>query len=177
LVKEKLTLSVEKEVVEKAKNLGINISDITERVLKGYTSAEKPEDDLHEAYQKLFDSILPLLEEFDCSVKVAEGVDIFITRTTDGKEREDEVPVEVFLTAYGRYYEATTDFDFKDIRQIKSGLFLSPEEILSNLVNALAKSKEKRKEQMNEIMMAKRIIDAMSETLLKKEEKNKSEKG
>jgi hypothetical protein len=175
MVKEKLTLSVDKEVVEKAKSLGINISEITERVLKGYTSAEKPEDDLHEAYQKLFDSILPLLKEFDCSVKVAEGVDILTSTTADGKKREDEVPVEIFLTGYGRYYEATTDWDFKDIGYIKSGLFLSPEEILSNLVNALAKSKEKRKEQMNEIMMAKRIIDAMSERLLKKKEK--SEKG
>ena len=52
--KQKLTLSVDKEAVEKAKKLGINISEITERVLMGYTSAEKPEGSLHEAYNQLF---------------------------------------------------------------------------------------------------------------------------
>src|SRR5512136_2085665 len=75
--KEKLTLSVDKQVVHKAKELGINISEITERVLTGYTAAEKPNGDLYGAYMQLFDSIRPLLKEFDCSVKIAEGFETF----------------------------------------------------------------------------------------------------
>jgi len=39
--KEKLTLSVDKETVEKAKKLGINISEITEKVLRGFTFSAK----------------------------------------------------------------------------------------------------------------------------------------
>ncbi len=38
--KQKLTLSVEKELVEKAKKLGVNISEITEIVLKHVSETE-----------------------------------------------------------------------------------------------------------------------------------------
>ena len=168
MVKEKLTLSVDKEVVEKAKDLGINISEITERMLRGYTSAEKPKGNLYEAYQKLFDSIVPLLREFDCNIKVAEGFDTVVSTNKEGNDVESEVPVEIYLEDDGSYYEDTFEYSFKDIKKIPPRQFLSPEKILSNLVNSLAKSEESRKEKMKEILMAKRIIDAMSETLLKK---------
>ena len=165
MVKEKLTLSVDKEVVEKAKKLGINISDITEKVLTGYTSAEKPEGNMHDAYTQLFDSILPLLKEFDCRVKIAESwFDI---------DEEQRVPEdETYLTPYGTFFikafAQPEDYYITDIKKIPPGEFLTPEKILSNLVNELATCQEKRKEKMDEILMAKRIIDAMSETLLRK---------
>ncbi len=173
--KEKLTLSVEKEVIEKAKNLGINISEITERVLKGYTSAEKPAGSIHDAYKDLFDSIQLLLKEFDCRVKVAE---LWI-------EAEDEQGVtqpigledETYLTGSGSFlivsYLTGEDYYIKDIKRISPEEFLAPKKILANLVNELAKSEEKRKEKMDEILMAKRIIDAMSESLLKSSVKEK----
>jgi len=71
MVKEKLTLSVDKDVIEKAKKIGINISDITEKVLRGYTSAERPEGSLYDGYKQLFDSITPLLKEFGVDMKIA----------------------------------------------------------------------------------------------------------
>jgi hypothetical protein len=160
--KQKLTLSVDKEVVEKAKVLGINISDITEKVLTGYTSAEKPEGNIHDAYKELFDSILPLLKEFECDVQVAES---WI---------EVEIPQdETYLTSNGNFhvvsYAPPNEMYISDIKKIPPEEFLSAQEILSNLVNEMAKSQEKRKEKMEEILMAKRIIDAMSESLLKKQ--------
>jgi hypothetical protein len=162
--KEKLTLSVDKEVIEKAKNLEINISEITEQVLKGYTSA-KPEGSLHDAYKQLFDSILPLLKEFECRVKIAESF-------VEVEENQSYLQDETFLMANGRFFIKTymqpDDYYIADITKIPHEEFLSPDKILSNLVNELAKSQEERKEKMEEIMMAKRIIEAMSETLLKK---------
>jgi hypothetical protein len=164
--KEKLTLSVDKEVVEKAKRLGINISDITEKVLTGYTSAEKPEGSIHDAYKQLFHSILPLLKEFDCRVKIAESwLDI---------GEEQQIPEdETYLTQYGTFFiKAFTqpeDYYITDIKNIPTGEFFTPERILSNVVNEMARSQEKRKEKMDEILMAKRIIDAMSESLLNKQ--------
>lgn len=162
--KEKLTLSVDKEVVDKAKNLGINISEITERVLKGYTSAEKPEGSIYDAYKDLFDSILPLLIEFDCQVKVSES-------WFEPEDNQRYLEDECFLTPYSTFYvkgRMQEDCYISDIKKIRSDEFLSPDKILSNLVNELAKGQEKRKEKMAEIQMAKRIIEAMSETLLKK---------
>lgn len=164
--KQKLTLSVDKEVVEKAKKLGINISDITEKVLTGYTSAEKPEGNIHDAYKQLFDSVLPLLKEFDCRVKIAESWFVF----DEGQQAPQDA---TYLTQYGTFfvkaYMEPDDYYISDIKKIPPQEFLTPDKILSNLVDELAKSQEKRKEKMDEILMAKRIIDAMSETLLKKQ--------
>jgi hypothetical protein len=173
--KEKLTLSVDKEVVEKAKNLGINISEITERVLKGYTSAEKPVGSIHDAYKDLFDSIQPLLKEFDCNVKVAES---WIEATSnEGEIERVSLQDESYLTGSGSFLivsNLTEDrYYIHDIKKISPEEFLTPEKILINLVNELAKSQEKRKEKMDEILMAKRIIDAMSESLLKPSVKEK----
>jgi predicted amidohydrolase YtcJ len=144
--KEKLTLSVDKEVVEKAKNLGINISDITEKVLKGYTSVERPEGSFHEAYKQLFDSIQELLKEFDCRVKIAESW------FYSDEEDQQRIPQdETYLTGSGSFFVKT---------------YLGPEDFY---IYDIKKSQEKRKEKMDEILMAKRIIDAMAETLLKKQ--------
>ena len=177
MVKEKLTLSVDKEVVDKAKNLGINISDITEKVLKGYTSAERPKGDIHDAYRQLFDSILPLLKKFDCYVKIAEGIDTGVSRDCEDKEYEIEMPFAIFLESDGSFYVDEFEYYFEDIKKIEQRDFLIPERILSNLVEVLAKSEEARNEKMAEILMAKRIIDAMSETLLEKPSTTHAEKG
>ena len=163
--KEKLTLSVDKEVVDKAKNLGINISEITERVLKGYTSAEKPEGSIYDAYQELFDSILPLLTEFDCEVKISES---WFEPDDENRFVEDEC----YFTQYGNIHVkgcmGQPDCYLTDIKKIRPEEFLSPDKILSNLVKELAQAQEKRNEKMEGILMAKRIIEAMSESLLKK---------
>lgn len=168
-MKEKLTLSVDREIVEKAKKLGINISDITEKVLKGYTSAEEPSGNIYDAYQQLFDAIIPLLKEFGGSVKVAKGIfeaDLEPNGTS-------EIDYDILLEADGSF---STDPDiftgFRDIKKIDRSTdrrdFLSPEKILSDLVDTLAKSKEKNEERMRQILTAKRIVDAMTETLIGK---------
>lgn len=174
--KEKLTLSVDKEVVEKAKKLGINISEVTEKVLQGYTSAEKPNGSLYDAYKQLFESIRPLLVEFECSVKIADDTETVITTDSKGNSYEEEVPTDIYLSPDGSFYADQFDYSFINIEKI-AGKFLSPQKILSNLVDALARNEETRKEKMNEILMAKRIIDAMSLTLLKGSDKQKNEKG
>jgi len=163
-MKEKLTLSVDKKVIEKAKKLGINISEITEKVLKGYTSAKKPNGSLYDGYTQLFDSITPLLREFGVDIKIAESIQV----VRDGKGAEWEEPDHIFLEPDGSFYSDPFGAHFKDIQKIDVRSFLSPAKIISNLVNALAKSEGARKEKLQEILMAKRIIDAMSETLTAK---------
>jgi hypothetical protein len=173
--KEKLTLSVDKEVVEKAKELGINISDITEKVLKGYTSAEKPNGTLYDAYRQLFDAIIPLLKAFGGQVKVGGGTEYLMD--DKGNILPEGIDYSIFLYADGSFGSEPFDDYFSDIRKISQQDFLSPEKILSNLVDALAKSKEANEEKMRQIIMAKRIVDAMSETLIKRPSAKSDEKG
>ena len=172
MVKEKLTLSVDKKVIEKAKKLGINISEITEKVLKGYTSAEKPNGSLYDGYKQLFDSINPLLREFGVDIKIAETIQTL----RDDKGAVWEQPDDIYLEPDGSFYSASFDAPFQDIKKINLSSFLSAEKILANLVDALAKSEEGRKEKLREILMAKRIIDAMTETLVQKRLKETGEK-
>jgi hypothetical protein len=138
-------------------------------VLTGYTAAEKPNDDLYGSYKQLFDSIIPLLKEFDCSVKVAEGFDEAVITDDKGKTSNYVYETTIYLSSDGVFYADEEDVSFNDIKSIKQRYFLLPSKILSNLVEALANSKEKREEQIKEIQMAKRIVEAMSESLLKKQ--------
>ena len=75
--KEKLTLSVDKEVVEKAKELGINISELTEKVLSGFTfePTEVEESQVRAKYMELFETMKPVLQKFKVHVKVAEMIE------------------------------------------------------------------------------------------------------
>jgi len=173
--KEKLTLSVDKEVVEKAKKLGINISDITEKVLKGYTSAEKPNGTMYDAYSQLFGAIIPLLKAFGGEVKVAEETDYMTDAKGNGNP--EEIYFSIFLESDGSFRSEPFGDYVNDIRKINQQDFLSPEKILSNLVDALERSKEANVEKMQQIMMAKRIVDAMSETLVKRPSAKSDEKG
>jgi hypothetical protein len=162
MVKEKLTLSVDKQVIQKAKKLGINISELTEQVLKGYTSAEKPNGSLYDGYKQLFESIIPLIKEFNLDVCVARENEWLL----DDNDNPIQLLVESFwLTATGALYAPESNFYIKDIKKLNIGIFLSPKEILSNLIDALIKSKEVQEERMNELLMAKKIIDAMSDRL------------
>lgn len=172
--KEKLTLSVDKEVVEKAKKLGINISDITEKVLKGYTSAEKPNGTLYDAYRQLFDAIIPLLKVFGGQVEVGGGIDYGIDK--NGKIVE-AIDYTIFLEADGSLSVEPFEDYISDIRKIDQQNFFSPEKILTNLVDVLAKSKEANEEKTRQIMMAKRIVEAMSETLIRRPSAKRDEKG
>lgn len=164
-MKEKLTLSVNKEVIEKAKQLGINISEITEKILRGYTSAQKPEGkiSIYDGYNRLFDSILPLLKEFDVNVEIAQDEAII-----DNKIHY----LPILLQPDGLFYHIVDEYPFTDIREIDRREFLSPHKIIENLVNALVKSEEAEKEKLQEIMMAKRIIDAMREALVNSKRKH-----
>ena len=175
--KEKLTLSVDKEVVKKAKKLGINISEITENILKGYTSAEKPNGSPYDAYHQLFEAIIPLLKEFGGQIKVGDAVETLEVEEGDGKTHEQEFAYNILLNADGSFYLDTYDLRITDIKKIDQQDFFPPRRILSNLVDVLAKSKEATEERMRQIMMAKRIVDAMSKTLIKRPAAQSGEKG
>ena len=176
MVKEKLTLSVDKEVVEKAKSLGINISEFTEGLLDGYASAQRPVGSIHDAYKDMFDSIQPLLKEFDCIVKVSESwIEV---EDAEGMTERIAIEDEAYLTGSGLFLiksnVAPEDYYINDIKRIHPEDFLAPKKIIINLLDEIAKSQEKRKVKMDEILMAKRIIDAMSESLLKKKSEPKT---
>lgn len=141
--KKKLTLSVDSEVIEKAKKLGLNLSVITETALKmttlgkgneGLTTKEK----LVQSYQKVFQTISPILEKWDTSIIVGEYSQFI--------DAEDELydTFTYHLTSEGIYLwdEVISDetplkeWSFTD-KELPINKFHDPEKIIKALIDKL----------------------------------------
>jgi hypothetical protein len=75
--KQKLTLGIERGIIDKAKAAGINISAITEHLLRSITYDPKGDttEDVANAYQALFNATWPLLDKYDATLGVGADVD------------------------------------------------------------------------------------------------------
>jgi len=177
--KKKLTLSVDSEIVEKAKkDPDINISDITEKYLKAFTSSSETihKEELYKNYQELFKLMSRLLRKF--RVKTEIGYEEVVQEVEDPDDEElvpeydDEgniVGYEGPMTADSMYYYLESDgsfsqdrYDFKNIKEIPIEAFHRPQRMVDNFLSSIQKGVEYRKEQFKEIEMAKTIIDAIT---------------
>jgi len=159
--KQKLTLSVNKDVVDKAKELGINISDITENVLRGFafTPKELNDDELYKQYQELFNVMLPLMQKYNFNVKIGSD-------TIMSNKGYPMGYLDIYFEPNGMFWDNLSEDYYGNIKMTKVYQFRSPVNILSNFIEELTNSVEKRKEEMKELEMAKRIIEAISGTIL-----------
>ena len=174
--KRKLTLSVDEEVVKRAKALGLNLSEITESVLRGLAFApdEAARGSLYGKYLELFNTMVPLLRDYDASVEVAKW---YFSEGPDPDEITGEATV--YLDANGRltrYDSDDPDGSGKSITifDISLSSLPKPKNILAKFITAIAKSKEDRQEQFEELEMAKRIIAAIDATAGKPSRKETS---
>lgn len=170
--KSKLTLSVDKEIVSKAKNLGLNLSEITEKVLRSFTFTPDSTDkeSMYRGYRSLFDTMLPLLKDYDASVLVAKWTEADI----EGKNLFD---FEWYLAQDGTFWNPDFEKEAKDIKSIPSYGFLEPINILSNFISALSSAKESRKEKLEQIELAKKILEAIISSVSERGAKGKKTSG
>jgi len=177
--KQKLTLSIDPDVVKKAKGLGINISEITERILRGFsfTPSDLETEALLNKYFELFDVMQPILKKYNTSVKVGE-----IQNYDDDQ----------FVGTSDLFFNSDGEFFIPDYRdsyahphpeEIDPNELSDPNTILKNFIETLSKS-EDRKQQLTELEMARRIIEAISgatkkttlKSKIKKSDKNRQGK-
>lgn len=181
--KKKLTLSVDAEIVEYAKQAGINISEITETVLRRFSFKGTTSDRTaaYEKYEKLFKTIAPLLQDFGVELHIGENTENQELHEGDPNTGEVTTRDDSFylLRGNGSFYLETTRL-FGDwtnpgqvsktefvkeerifqIKQMKLEHIYPPNKILSNLVKAISGAKEK-KEQIAELEVAIKIVEAM----------------
>ena len=174
--KKKLTLSVDEEVVKRAKSLGFNLSEFTESVLDAYAfSPEKTaKNHLYQKYGELFASMKPLLEEYGTSVEVA----LWIDEDDQGNEGEVKVLLEsdgkLFRYDSGNVDEYGNEVPHPiEISEV-SNSFYSTKTILENFIKAITAAKEKRAERIEELEMAKRMVEAIWTPASRHVEKPKS---
>ncbi len=159
--KQKLTLSVNKEVVEKAKEMGINISEITEDVLRGFafTPTELDDEELYRQYQELFSFMLPTMKKYNFSVEVA-------TNPYFDNKGEYLGSLTLSLLTNSIFWVDEIEHSFSDITKIPVHDFHTPIFILEKFLKGLTDSVDKRKEHLKELEMAKRIVQAISGTVM-----------
>ena len=156
----KLTLSVDAKAVEKAKKLGLNISEITEIVLKGFTFEPKKgeKEEMYQKYADLFSIMLPLMTKYDLEVAVAEDYIAGVNRIAIAAE-------PIMLTTSGDFRHTLSDKFSEDIHKIGLIHFFGPNEILTNLIDGIARVSENHKKLITELELARRIVEAIDTTL------------
>lgn len=163
--KSKLTLTVDTGTVEKAKRLGINISELTEKVLRGWVF--DPEDESRQAllghYKAMFDTMAPLLKEYDMPVHVANAYLTFENNLGPPLPRLETAAEGIHLQPDGRFWfdagEVLVPFD--KMREDADIKFLNPSKILQNFIDALEEGKAKRRERLESLEVARRLIEAI----------------
>ena len=173
-VKGKLTLSVDSEIIRKAKKLNLNLSEITENVLRSFTFTPDNTDknSVYDAYQGMFNLMLPLLKDYETDVLVARMSDLL----NDGSFYE----LDWYLVSDGTFWCPDLEKQIEKITSIPIYAFQKPNEILFNFINSLASAKERREEKLEEIELAKRILLAILESqpnILSRKTKILKEKG
>ena len=166
--KRKLTLTVDAETVETAKRLGVNISEVTERVLRNF--AFDPNDESRKTllgrYEAMFEAMQPLIREYDTSVDV--GRLVFVSKSNSkGGQLDATGSEEVYLLAEGNFLIDPEEsiVSFEDLCKTSPSsyvVFLRPGEILRNFLESLERAKKERYERLESIEVARKVIEAIT---------------
>ncbi len=168
-IKQKLTLALDKNVIDKAKEDGINISAITEQLLSALTfeSAGNTKNDLVKAYERFFTSIQTVLDKYNAAVLVGKFTvtERTVPALTPSPVTEYTIVLDnKNLRLWVDYVEEPEIIEVKD--EIEN--LFSPTEILENLIHALITAAERNADTIREMNFALRFL----KTLTSDEEQN-----
>ena len=157
--KQKLTLSVDKTTVSKAKEMGLNLSDITEQILIGYTYENEayPDDILKQKYLELFKAMHPIMKKHNYRLKIGEKnflVDNYVAK------------MQTFLQPDGYIWNSWTDEETLDLNGYDLSDLDSPKKITSHFLEELSNIVNRGKIVSRELEMAKKIVDVITDMML-----------
>ncbi len=156
--KKKLTLSINSDVIEKAKMLGLNLSEITENALKiSSLSDEKivTPDKLHEVYIEILKKISKILKKWDIGqLKIGEDSEEFGTIYYDYILSSGQV----YLWANYSDEEPLKTWQLDD-ENLPINNFYNPEKIITNLIDELYKKANTNKEILDKLKILKNILE------------------
>ena len=153
--KQKLTLSVNSYVVKKARDMGINISEMTEEILRSFTfnPSTKEIDTLYEQYDELFKTMLPFLKKSETSVCIGSF--------ELNKHDERDPPESIYLNSNGTFSLEPSKTEIKNVKDITISDFIDPKNILTIFLITLSRAARNRNKKSNEFEMARKIIEAI----------------
>lgn len=163
--KQKLTLGIDKNVIEKAKAAGINISAITENLLKAMTYEPKNDEnttyDVARAYEALLNEAWSLLSKYD----LTGSFDVNVGQWEYDMEKQagtiicfnSHMGLAICYDVPGRPIQEPD----VSVDKVLEALY-DPMKILENLIAALTRAAESNKALITELKLAMRIVKALS---------------
>ncbi|MDP2766615.1 MAG: type II toxin-antitoxin system CcdA family antitoxin [Candidatus Methanoperedens sp.] len=168
--KKKLTLSINSEVIERAKKLGLNLSEITEGVLKisslNYEDNLATPDKLREVYVDILKKISKILKKWDMHLKI--GSEKVLAESTDSgrKKMLEYIDFSYFLTPYvvelwSDYYsyEKPDEIWRLDDENLPIYKFYDPEKIIIDLIDKLYEKANENREILDKLQILKNILE------------------
>lgn len=166
--KKKLTLSINSEVIEKAKKLGLNLSEITEKALKISSLSLNDDkivtsDKLREAYIDVLKEISKILQKWDMHLGI--GIHTGLV----GLEESPDYPgykgteiLEYVLSPNEVYLQEVGEDPMKiwqlDDENLPIRYFDDPEIIITNLINKLDEKAKENKDVLDKLQILKNIL-------------------
>ncbi len=167
--KKKLTLSINSEVIEKAKELGLNLSEITETALKVSALGHDEEklatpDKLRDAYWDILEKISKILKKWDIRLKIGDYSELAEYENSDGKRGSAYISYEYFLYEnsvflFVEYSDEPEKTWTIDDMELPIANFYDPEKIITNLIDKLHKKAMENKEILDKLQILKNILD------------------
>src|SRR2546425_5508760 len=161
--KQKLTLTVDKETIEKARQAGLdNISEFTEKVLMGFTAAptEADQAELHNQYERLFSAMLPTLKKY--------GIDVQVGAETEYDDAEEPIASYAYtFDQHGAFWaEGMEGYSTKiDLSKIPLNDLFEPQRIGQLLIRRTAQAKQENQEKMERLQMEITIVEAITDSV------------
>lgn len=160
--KQKLTLAISKNVIKRAKDIGINISAITEEFLKAVTceNFSQVRHDIHKAYLGLFEAIKPMVDFHNLEVEVGKtaSTDDSGQPTFDPLFLSCKVNLPGLWTTMWKNHE--TIWTVSDVGSELDNLY-STRVVLENLIEALSKVSQKDKLKLQHLETSLKLAKAI----------------
>ena len=179
--KKRVNLYLDEEVVNRCKELGINLSRVTSDILEGVPDSASTTEN---AYRALFQKIAPILKHYNTSTVIGKGnlldgpglgeislepdgtfrvVSEFITKTLNHTK---------LINHYSNGFSVFLILDLFTFLKDNEDFELSgPRTIFSDLIQSIKSKKERDQERVRDIDRIMRIISAIEPDLLEKTSK------
>ncbi|MEK6850111.1 MAG: hypothetical protein AABX85_00895 [Nanoarchaeota archaeon] len=181
--KTNLTLRISKEVVDKARELGLNLSSITESMLKTENLAEDEglvtPHKVREVYRKIFMQLLEITQEWNVYMSIGEVREDMAFKDNKGKQSIHTMDFTYYLSPHGSIEicdeEGETRREWRLNEDWPVNTLFEPDKLIESLVNRLYREAETNKEKLQKLSLLKNVLEKIKPEK-KEESKNIGEK-
>lgn len=168
--KKKLTLSIDSKVIEKAKELGLNLSEITEKALKIsslYLDDSKlvTPDQLRKVYCDVLKEIAKILEKWGLSLKIGSYTDNVNSIDSEGNKKLYYAGFEYIIyqdqvNLWGDFCDDEPLKTWKcDDENLPITRFYDPEKIITSLIDKLYNQANENSKTLHKLQILKNILE------------------